>query len=134
MGTGCVEVTLHLPGGENFTLQVVEPDGGPTIWSGTRTSPSGGQWEAVSERGPERGVAETQNIHWPTGSAPSGEYGVVILAGQGCGQPEAEVRLDVRVGGEVVSSETLPVPYDFAGAHGPPCCAHQRYATAGAAM
>lgn len=116
MGTGDVEVTLHVPKGEVVVLTVIEPGDDPFLMDfNDRMSPNGGKWEidGVDPDDPDRESCPglvTSNAYWPTGMAPSGEYSVVLQAFEGCGAPEADVRLDIRVDGEVVSSETHTIP------------------------
>ena len=100
LGTGDVQVTLQWGGGVDLDLHVIDPEGTEISFS-SRTSPSGGQLDqdALSDCS---GCVE--NIFWPPGGAPSGEYQVFVV--NFTGDPVTSYQLDIRVGGEVIDSQS----------------------------
>ena len=100
LGTGDVQVTLQWGGGVDLDLHVIDPEGTEISFS-SRTSPSGGQLDqdALSDCS---GCVE--NIFWPPGGAPSGEYQVFVV--NFTGDPVTSYQLDIRVGGDVIDSQS----------------------------
>ncbi len=100
LGTGDVQVTLQWAGGVDLDLHVIDPEGTEISFS-SRTSPSGGQLDqdALSDCS---GCVE--NIFWPPGGAPSGEYQVFVV--NFTGDPVTSYQLDIRVGGDVIDSQS----------------------------
>ncbi len=83
LGTGDIQVTLTWKGTCDLDLHVIDP-AGDDVWWRNQPSPSGGamDWHddcnPVTHGGPE-------NIYWPIGSAPPGEYAVAIVYTDACG-------------------------------------------------
>ena len=100
LGTGDVQVTLQWAGGVDLDLHVIDPEGSEISFS-SRSSPSGGQLDqdALSDCS---GCVE--NIFWPPGGAPSGEYQVFVV--NFTGDPVTSYQLDIRVGGDVIDSQS----------------------------
>jgi hypothetical protein len=98
LGTGDVQVTLQWGGGVDLDVHVIDPNG-DEIYYASRTSPSGGQLDqdALSDCS---GCVE--NIFWPSGGAPPGEYQVFVV--NFTGDPVTSYSLDIRVGGEIIAS------------------------------
>ncbi len=99
-GTGDVQVTLRWGGGVDLDLHVIDPAGSEINYS-TRTSPSGGQLDTDAQSGC---VSCVENIFWPTGGAPTGEYQVFVV--NFTGDPVTSETLDITVGGEVIDSQS----------------------------
>jgi len=108
LGTGDVQVTLAWSDGADLDLHVVDP-GGAETWYGNTTSASSGQLDHDTR--PQCGDDNThyENIFWPPGGAPHGQYSVYIVSSRGCGST-SDARLTIRVGGQVVVHQSLPVP------------------------
>lgn len=100
LGTGDVQVTLRWGGGVDLDLHVIDPSGTEIDFS-SRTSPSGGQLDTDAQSGCGTCV---ENIFWPTGGAPTGEYQVFVV--NFTGDPVTRYTLDITVGGEVIDSQS----------------------------
>lgn len=103
LGTGDVQVTLRWSSSVDLDLSVVDP-GGDAISYSTRTSPSGGELDRDANYPCETATSQpVENIFWPPGAAPSGNYQVTVTYRTGCGDqgPQA-YRLLVRLDGVVV--------------------------------
>lgn len=72
LGTGDVQITLRWQGAPDVDLHVTDPSG-EKIWFEHRSSRSGGMLDVddTDYDGPE-------NIFWPKGGAPTGEYAVAV--------------------------------------------------------
>lgn len=99
LGTGDVQITLSWGGGVDLDLHVVGPDG-EEIYYSSRTSSSGGQLDQDATSGCSNCV---ENVFWPTGGAPPGEYQVWVV--NFTGSPDTAYTLDIRVGGEIIDSQ-----------------------------
>jgi hypothetical protein len=98
LGTGDVQVTLQWAGGVDLDLHVIDPAGDEINYS-SRTSPSGGQLDQDAQSECSGCV---ENIFWPSGGAPPGEYQVFVVNFSGA--PDTSYSLDIRVGGEIIAS------------------------------
>ena len=105
LGTGDVQVTLLWDSDSDLDLHVVDPDGSEVSFSQTSV-PSGGQLDRdeVPSCG-DGGGARAENVFWPDGGAPSGEYRAFVQHFRACGGAVSYV-LEVRVGGQLVESES----------------------------
>jgi outer membrane biosynthesis protein TonB len=108
-GTGDVQVTLLWSTGADADLHVIDP-AGQEIYFRAPTSNSGGSLD-IDQR-PVCGdapVTHVENIFWPTGGAPPGQYRAFVRNYRGCGET-VPYQLQIRVGGQLVydSSGTLP--------------------------
>lgn len=101
LGGGDVQVTLTWVGDADLDLYVTDPEG-TEIYYGNRTSPSGGELDVDTiPSGGDTGP-HVENVFWPSGSAPSGQYSARVESfGSASGQP-AEFSLQVQVRGELV--------------------------------
>ena len=100
LGTGDVQVTLTWGGGVDLDLHVIDPSGTEINYS-SPSSPSGGTLDTDAQSGCTSCV---ENIFWPTGGAPPGEYQVFVV--NFSGSPSSSYTLDIRVGGEVIDSSS----------------------------
>ena len=96
LGTGDVQVTLRWGGGVDLDLHVIDPAGSEINYS-TPTSPSGGQLDTDAQSGCSPCV---ENVFWPTGGAPTGEYQVYVV--NFTGDPASDFTIDIIVGGEQI--------------------------------
>jgi hypothetical protein len=111
LGTGDVQVTLRWESNADVDLHVFEPNG-TEIWFGGRgPTETGGQLDVDSNVGCEQ-EASVENVFWPTGQAPDGDYTVEVTGYQvdGCGSGDYVVTATVR--GEVVLEEAGTVGED----------------------
>ena len=98
LGTGDVQVTLQWSGGVDLDLHVIDPTGVEISYSAP-SSPSGGMLDQDAQADCTGCV---ENIFWPTGGAPPGDYQVFVVNFSGA--PETSYSLDIRVGGEIIAS------------------------------
>ncbi len=75
LGTGDVQATLTWSGVCDLDLHVIDPSGTEIEYSNPR-SPTGGQLD-VDDQG-EGGGTHVENVFWPTGGAPRGQYTVYV--------------------------------------------------------
>ncbi|MGD1853826.1 MAG: hypothetical protein ACFB2W_06190 [Leptolyngbyaceae cyanobacterium] len=104
--TGDIQVTLRWNTDDDLDLIVVDP-AGSIIDFGSPTSPSGGQLDVDAN-----GFCQTQsftpveNIFWPTGGAPDGEYLAYVTLAIPCSLEEL-----VNSGAATAAYEALAVSY-----------------------
>ncbi len=94
-GVGDVKITLTFPPDHDLDLHVFEPSGFELSWQ-QPSSPSGGRLDLDSGSNCIPRVASAENIFWPPGAAPLGDYRVVVHAFEQCaaGDIEFTVRLE----------------------------------------
>lgn len=102
LGTGDVQVTLLWASGDDLDLHVIDP-AGDELYFAASTSASGGQLDHDDTGGCGTSGTHAENIFWPEGSAPSGEYSAHVAAFGIC-EGSASYQLTVKVGGSVVSN------------------------------
>lgn len=102
LGTGDVQVTLRWSGGSDLDLHVTDPNGEEISFSST-TSSSGGQLDVDCIPGSTCAAdgPHVENVFWPTGGAPSGDYSAFA---RNLGET-TDFTLTVLVGGEEVTSD-----------------------------
>jgi hypothetical protein len=113
LGTGDVQVTLRWESNADVDLHVTEPAGTELWFGGPGPSPTGGRLDVDSNVGCVQ-EASVENVFWPTGGAPAGEYTVEVNGYQvaGCGSGAYTVTAQVRgrqvldESGEVGEGET----------------------------
>ncbi|MEM8614726.1 MAG: hypothetical protein AAGF93_22150 [Cyanobacteria bacterium P01_H01_bin.105] len=105
--TGDIQVTLRWHTRDDLDLIVVDP-AGSIVDFGSPTSPSGGQLDVDAN-----GFCQTQsfspveNIFWPTGGAPNGEYLAYVTLAIPCSLEEV-VSTDVNTANSAYESLTVP--------------------------
>ena len=106
--TGDVQVTLRWNTNDDLDLIVVDPAGN-IVDFGSPTSPSGGQLD-VDANGfcQTQSFAPVENIFWPTGSAPDGEYLAYVALAIPCSLEELA---SANASAANVAYESLAVPY-----------------------
>lgn len=121
VGTGDVQVTLRWFSGEDMDLEVRDPEGGIIDFSNLE-SPSGGvldqdaNYPACNET-----TSPVENVFWPQGEAPFGDYEVTVHNRGNCTGDAQEFELIVNLGGreaervtdtlESGGSRTFPFSY-----------------------
>jgi hypothetical protein len=106
LGTGDVQVTLHWTGEADLDLHVVDP-AGEEIYSGHMFSNSGGMLDGDVNWPCGPGPAPVENVFWPRGGAPSGEYRVLVHYYRDCkDQGPVDWTVMVRVNGNVVATQS----------------------------
>jgi hypothetical protein len=84
VGTGDVQVSLSWDADSDVDLHVVDP-AGDEIFYGRRESASGGKLDLDSNAGCEIDRIRNENITWPVGRAPRGQYTVRVDYWANCG-------------------------------------------------
>lgn len=107
MGTGDVQITLNWNNTANLDLHVVDPQGFE-LYPGAPVAPSGGRLERDANNPCNVATsAPVENIYWPTGTAPSGQYGVSVHYFSPCfGEGPATYTITVRNNGQVITTQT----------------------------
>lgn len=101
-GTGDVQATLTWNSAADLDLHVTDPSG-EEIYYGHETSESGGALDLDANAGCETVlVRPTENVYWPAGQAPSGDYTIQVVNWSSCDDPDLSWHLIVRVNGIVV--------------------------------
>lgn len=100
VGTGDVQVTLSWDADSDVDLHVVAP-GGDEIFYGRRQSPSGGELDLDSNAACEIDRIRNENITWPIGRAPRGDYIVRVDYWSNCGVVRTEYTVRINNGGAV---------------------------------
>ncbi len=111
LGSGDVQVTLLWAGDSDMDLHVVDP-GGEEIFFSSTTSTSGGQLDRDDIPSCGETGDHAENIFWPTGGAPTGEYEAYVHYFGGCGVTAQSVQITVRVGGAIVSQQSFSLAED----------------------
>ncbi|MEM9807224.1 MAG: hypothetical protein AAF959_18310 [Cyanobacteria bacterium P01_D01_bin.56] len=106
--TGDIQVTLRWDTPDDLDLIVVDPDSN-VIDFGSPTSPTGGQLDVDANGFCERHSASpVENIFWPTGAAPDGDYLAYVTLAIPCSLQELANR-DEAAATEAYAA--LAVPY-----------------------
>jgi hypothetical protein len=107
LGTGDVQVTLSWVGEADMDLHVIEPSTEHIYW-GNQTSATGGQLDvdAIPGCGSSSTAMHFENVFWPTGAAPDGDYETYVDAFSTCGGAVPEWTLTVKVDGVIVLQAT----------------------------
>jgi uncharacterized protein YfaP (DUF2135 family) len=100
VGTGDVQVTLSWDRDSDVDLHVIAP-GGDEIYYGRPQSPTGGTLDLDSNAGCEIDGVRNENITWPTGRAPRGQYSVRVDYWSSCGVNSTHYTVRVNNGGSV---------------------------------
>jgi hypothetical protein len=99
-GVGDVKITLTFPPQHDLDLHVFEP-GGFELSYLQPSSPSGGRLDLDSGSNCIPSVASAENVFWPSGSAPVGEYRVVVHEFEQCEAGAIDFAVRVENGGLV---------------------------------
>ena len=107
LGTGDVQVTLRWDSFDDLDLKVTDPNGETIFYQNSSARLSGGELDVDANRGctADHGRNPVENIYWPQGNAPYGEYKVEVILYQACeglGRP-IDFSLDILVQGEAVT-------------------------------
>ena len=100
VGTGDVQVTLSWDADSDTDLHVVGP-GGDEIYYGRRQSASGGELDLDSNAGCTIDGIRNENITWPVGRAPRGQYTVRVDYWSACGVTRTNYTVRINNGGSV---------------------------------
>jgi hypothetical protein len=107
LGTGDVQVTLLWTSAADLDLRVMDPTGTSVSYQNP-TSSTGGRLDRDANRGCGSVVPDpVENVFWPQGEAPRGDYTVTVTLWNACGAPDPiEFTIVVRIGGREAFRET----------------------------
>jgi hypothetical protein len=83
VGTGDVQVGISWGSATDVDLHVVEPTG-TEVYYGNPTSPAGAQLDLDSNAGCSIDGVNHENVFWPAGTSPDGDYTVRVNLYSGC--------------------------------------------------
>jgi len=106
VGTGDVQVSISWDAESDVDLHVVEPANGEDIYYGNPASASGGQLDLDSNAGCQIDGVKNENVTFPTGQAPRGEYIVRVDYWSNCDVPQTKYVVTVRVAGRAPQTFT----------------------------
>ncbi|MGH9211754.1 MAG: DUF6777 domain-containing protein [Acidimicrobiales bacterium] len=111
VGTGDVQITLQWESDADLDLHVFEPDGNEIYYANAGPSDTGGQLDVDSNVGCTND-GSVENVFWPPGEAPSGDFTVQVngFTVDGCGGGEFTLTIDVA--GQETRTETGSVGED----------------------
>lgn len=119
LGTGDVQVTLRWFSTADLDLAVTDPTGA-TVSYGSRTSATGGTLDVDSNGGCSSTTSSpVENVFWPTGAAPDGEYRITVDYFDTCdgGEGPQAFELTFLVGGESATVTPAAFQPDGAGSY-----------------
>lgn len=99
VGTGDVQISVSWTGASDVDLHVIDPDGAEVAWDNPVVA-SGGELDLDSNAGCNIDNANNENIVWPTGAAPTGQYRVVVDYWADCGVPRSDYVVTVAMAGQ----------------------------------
>jgi len=99
VGNGDVQVSVSWTGASDVDLHVFDPSG-EEIYFANLTAESGGTLDLDSNAGCSIDNKNNENIVWPTGQAPAGEYRVVVDYWSDCGVPRSDYVVTIQVKGQ----------------------------------
>ena len=99
VGTGDVQVSISWTGASDVDLHVFDPTG-EEVYFGNPEAASGGQLDLDSNAGCTIDNTNNENIVWATGTAPAGEYRVVVDYWSDCGVPRSDYVVTVALAGQ----------------------------------
>jgi len=98
VGTGDVQVSVSWTGASDVDLHVYDPNG-EQVYFGNPASASGGALDLDSNAACNIDNVNNENIVWPVGGAPRGEYRVVVDYWADCGVSRSDYVVTVQVQG-----------------------------------
>lgn len=105
VGTGDVQVTVSWDVDSDLDLHVIDPSGAEIYWDAL-TSSSGGLLDLDSNAACQIDGVRNENVTWPTGTAPPGEYKVLLDLWDTCGQSPTNYVVTIAVAGQDVQTVT----------------------------
>jgi hypothetical protein len=99
VGSGDIQVTVAWDTDADVDLHVVDPGGEEIYWA-NRQSASGGQLDLDSNAACAADDVRNENISWPVGTAPQGDYTVRVDYWSNCAAPETNYMVVIHNEGE----------------------------------
>ncbi|MEO1590237.1 MAG: hypothetical protein AAFU71_02980 [Cyanobacteria bacterium J06632_22] len=119
--TGDIQVTLRWQTEDDLDLVVVDPSGATVSYVNPSVS-SGGQLDVDANAFCENtGFSPVENIFWPAGGAPAGDYSALVVLSIPCGERTTTVDYTLTILNQgdrqtfqgTVGQGALDLPYDF---------------------
>jgi uncharacterized protein YfaP (DUF2135 family) len=103
LGTGDVQITLDWESDADIDLHVIDPFG-EEIWFEHELSESGGELDVDANAGCQDLMnTPVENVFWPTGGAPRGEYQVFVEYYEECNSSgPTDYQVTIRLDGQVI--------------------------------
>jgi hypothetical protein len=101
VGTGDVQVSVSWTGASDVDLHVVAPDSTELYYGHRRHEPTGAELDLDSNAGCTIDNVNNENIVFPTGQAPRGEYIVRVDYWSACDAPRSDYVVTIQVKGQV---------------------------------
>ncbi len=98
VGNGDVQVSVSWTGASDVDLHVYDPSG-EKVYFGNLSAASGGTLDLDSNAACNLDNVNNENIVWPVGSAPHGEYRVVVDYWDDCGVAQSDYVVTVQAAG-----------------------------------
>jgi hypothetical protein len=98
VGTGDVQVSVSWTGASDVDLHVFDPDG-EEVYFGNPSSASGGTLDLDSNAACSIDNVNNENIVWPVGGAPRGEFRVVVDYWDDCGVGQSDYVVTIQAAG-----------------------------------
>ena len=99
VGNGDVQISVSWSGASDVDLRVTDPSG-EEVFFGNLTSASGGTLDLDSNAACTIDNKNNENIVWPVGGAPRGEYRVVVDYWSDCGVPRSDYVVTIQAEGQ----------------------------------
>ncbi len=99
VGTGDVQVSVAWTGATDVDLHVIDP-ASEEIYFGHKTSVSGGKLDLDSNPACNIDNKNNENVVWPVGKAPTGQYQVLVYYYDACQKPRSDWVVTVLVKGK----------------------------------
>jgi hypothetical protein len=99
VGTGDVQVSIAWTGATDVDLHVIDPNG-EEIYYAHRTAASGGQLDLDSNPACDLDNKNNENVVFPAGKAPAGDYHVIVYYYAACQQPRSDWVVTTLVKGQ----------------------------------
>ena len=97
LGTGDIQVTLRWTSVDDLDLAVTDPSGEVVAYFNPSV-PSGGQLDVDANAGcGGTTVSPIENVFWPTGAAPTGNYNLAVNLFTRCEQSNTPISFSVRL-------------------------------------
>lgn len=97
LGTGDIQVTLRWTTVDDLDLAVTDPAGDVVAYF-SRSAPSGGQLDVDANAAcAESNSSPIENVFWPTGGAPEGQYNIEVNLFTRCEQSSEPISFSLRV-------------------------------------
>ena len=99
VGNGDVQISVSWTGASDVDLHVYDPSG-ELVYFANPTSASGGTLDLDSNAGCSIDNVNNENIVWPVGGAPHGEYRVVVDYWSDCGVARSDYVVTIQAEGQ----------------------------------